>query len=157
MNELRFRRIAYRKNGTKRPAELYKLSFYSSLIKELLGEKRQYFYLEQKKNGWDDGFLSSRSLELVEKKSDNIFLKLKYWNPEKQCPVDLGDIEVSCKLSLGDLKQLICDHYLPDLVPEKLLIVEEETTLRINFLLPNSSSLVSFGLVFLFFKIFFFF
>jgi len=135
-SELKFRRVGYRKNGTKRATNLYEDAQYTLLLRELLGHKR-FFYLEQnRKEG-----------SLYRDIAGGMFLKVKRWNPETKQPEDIDDIMVMKQMLLGDLKVFLWTEYMPYLPPEKMLIIEEETAMKFNLLLENEIDLCSYDLI----------
>jgi len=140
LSELKFRRVGYRKNGTKRATNLYEPEHYSFMLRELLGHKR-YFYLEQNKK-------ERASLDPVLNANPNgMFLKIKKWSKKREEPEDVDDIVVPKTTLLGDLKLQLWAKYFPDVPPEKMLIVEEETTMKFNKLAEDDVDLASYDLI----------
>jgi len=135
----RFRRVAYRKNQTRRPMNFYKPADYDKKLKDL-GFKigRIHIYLEQD--------VDSRFPGLDESKIVNgIFISLRLWNHSKGKPISLRDMSLSDFTTVNQLKYLLSSLY-PSLDPSNLLIVEEEKEDIFNLLLHESSSLVEYSI-----------
>ncbi len=73
-----------------------------------------------------------------------MFLKIKKWNPKKNEPEDVDDIVVPKTTLLRDLKVQLWAKYFPEVAPEKMLMVEEETTMKFNKLVEDDVDLSSY-------------
>ena len=86
-----------------------------------------------------------------------MFLKIKRWNSDKNCPEFLDDLVIAktyqnsvllvinpTRTLIGDLKIQIWTKYLPDILPARMLFVEEETSMKFNYILENENRLASY-------------
>lgn len=140
---IRFRKVTYRKNGTKRPGVCLSPNEYSYLLREVL-ERKHHFYLEQDIN--EDFRTPSRNFS-YDNAEGNIFITIRTWNPVKQCPEDVRDITVNSSMSLLEFKNYLFRNRVVPYEPQNMLIVEEETDLRINILIADSLTLSLYGII----------
>jgi hypothetical protein len=102
------------------------------LISKLLGEKKKHLFLDQSK-------ADARDI------NGHIFLSIKQWNAEKKMPEYVCCLTVPSTMLLRDLKNYLASTYLPKMPADQMIIVEEETELRVNILLNDSLPLSMYG------------
>jgi len=114
----RFRRVAFRKNGTKRPMEPYSERKMTQKLSEIFPKKRDTakVYLEQSVY---PTFFDAKDFE------KGLSVSIRVWNIEKNCPSSLEDFLFNNCATFRQLKEF-CGKYL-DLKPEEMVIVDEET------------------------------
>lgn len=140
---LRLRKVTYRKNGTKRPGVCLTPNEYSYLLREVL-ERKHHFYLEQDIN---EDIRSPTRNNYFDNAENNIFISIRLWNSVKQCPEDVKDITVNSSMSLLEFKNFLFRNRIVSIEPQNMLIVEEETDLRINILIADSLTLSLYGII----------
>jgi hypothetical protein len=128
------RRVTYRKNGTLRPSTALQASESQDLISKLLGEKKKHLFLDQSK-------ADPRDI------NGHIFITIKQWNAEKKMPEYVCGLTVPSTMLLRELKSHLTANYLPKIPADQMIIVEEETELRVNILLNDSLPLSMYGLI----------
>jgi len=115
----RFRRVANRKNSTKRPMNAYPEEDYKKTLEALQIDKKPHLYLEQSTN--------SAFPDLDELNEDKCFVQIRFWNKEQRRSNTVRDFVFPKTMLVSDLKKLLSEKYLPNLKPEEMLLFEEET------------------------------
>lgn len=138
---IRLRKVTYRKNGTKRPGNFLTFNEHFHLIREIL-ERKHHLYLEQDIN--TDFFSNPREWAVTE---GDIFITIRKWDIETQQPQDVGDITVNSSMSILEFKRYLCQNRIVPYHPQNILVVEEETDLRINYLVADALSLSLYGII----------
>jgi hypothetical protein len=136
LDDLLFQKVIYRKNGTKRPSAFVSEKEHSSVLAAVLGDKKNHLYLQ-----------TTKLPEEYTAAQQNIVLTIRRWSSEEKRPIDIGDLSVNPNITLREFKQMIHERYMPSVVVEKMLLVEEETPLHVNILLNNTITLKNYGLV----------
>lgn len=126
------RRVTYRKNGTLRPSTALQASESQDLISKLLGEKKKHLFLDQSK-------ADPRDI------NGHIFITIKQWSVEKKMPEYVCGLTVPSTMLLRELKSFLAANYLPKIPADQMIVVEEETELRVNILLNDSLPLSMYG------------
>ena len=137
----RLRRIASRKNQTKRPMQYYKTTDYDKTLIDLGIDKRQHIYLEQ--------FVTEEETLKDDFDDSQTFLTVRIYSQTQRKPISLGDEIIPKSITLLQFKQYIIDKYFPqsDMKAEALIAVEEETDKIINPLLDNNMPMSKYGIV----------
>lgn len=135
--DLSIQAVSYRNNGTKRPARLIQGIKRDTMIVEIIGQRKNHLYLQQAKRAimYDENF---------------VVLTLKRWDPVQQKPVDMGDYSFASTMTLRQLKQqmVASNEFGVRNVPlGKLLLIEEETSFKLNVLLNDNMMLSEYQLV----------
>lgn len=138
---IRLRKVTYRKNGTKRPGNFLTFNEHFHLIREIL-ERKHHLYLEQDIN--TDYFSNPQEWAVSE---GDIFITIRKWDIESGQPQDVADITVNSSMSILEFKRYICQNRIVPYHPQNILIVEEETDLRINYLVADALSLSLYGII----------
>lgn len=135
----RFRRVANRKNHTRRPMQLYKDDDYTKPISDTQIDKKSYVYLEQDTDpnfpGLNEDFTD-----------DTVFVSIRLWSPELRRSTSIRDFIFPKSTTLGQLKLLLSQNYV-HLDPEEMVIVEEETEKTINVMVENNMTLKQYGII----------
>lgn len=130
----RFRRVASRKNNTRRPMQILQPPDYQKSLIEygLDNPKRGIIYLDQSTSEDFGGVGDFDNTQL--------FLSFRYWNSQLRRPMTIGDFNFPKSITVNELKQSLYEKELLPYKPEECVAVEEETEKTIN-LLDNSCSL----------------
>jgi len=131
----RFRRVANRKNQTKRPMNLYKDSDYQKVLSEVGLDKKCYLYLEQDA---DEHYSGLGDIE-----DDKSLVSIRVWNPELKRATSLKDFIFHKTTTIGQLKQTLADKYI-NMKPEEMVICEEETEKVINVMNDDKATLAKY-------------
>ena len=148
----RFRRVANRKNSTKRPMELYSPQDYEKQLKDLSLDKRQLLYLEQEKEESIFVFIpflffkkqkKKKKIDLIEldgfDTNEKVLLSIRVWNKELRRPTTIRDVVFLKSKTIGNLKEFLSN--LTKLNPKEMVLFEEETEQLINPLKDDSLTL----------------
>ncbi len=135
--ELSIQAVSYRNNGTKRPARMIQGIKRDTMIVEIIGQRKNHLYLQQAKRTvkYDENF---------------VVLTLKRWDPIQQKPIDLGDYSFPSSINLRQLKQQLVssnEFGVRNVPVGKLLLIEEETSFKLNALLNDNMMLSEYQLV----------
>lgn len=133
---IRFRRIANRKNHTRRPMELIKENENKALEYTNLVQK-PYLYLEQSESEDFDG--------LKDIQENHILVSIRFWNKELSRPSTVGDFVLDRTTTLGALKQLVANK-IPYPIDETIA-VEEETHKVVSPMPDDSKTLGDYSLI----------
>lgn len=144
----RFRRIANRKNHTKRPMQLYKESDYEKSLSEMGLDRRQHIYLEQDTDPSKRNVLLSLTVlafpGLDEFDDDKAFVSIRLWDPIAKRPTSIRDFVLPKSMTLRQIKEMLAEKYV-SLKPEEMVIVEEETQKRFNPMDQDNDTLSKYG------------
>jgi hypothetical protein len=121
MLHYRFRRVAARKNKTKRPMEAYLTEDYDKTVAELGLLRKRRLYLEQHE---DPNF---PRLDIV---PGSVFIQIRFWDGMR--PTTVGDFVLPRTTTMQELRALV-SKALPE-SPKHLVIIEEETESVANIL-----------------------
>jgi ICP0-binding domain of Ubiquitin-specific protease 7/A20-like zinc finger len=136
---MRFRRVAFRRNGTKRPDNAFLGKDYARSIRELSIEKlKRSIYLEQQEQA---NFEALESATV----SRNILLSLRWWDDENQRASSLGDVVIRNSMTIGELKQHLSN--VVKLAPAELVVVEQETPEVFNVARDDDATLEALELI----------
>jgi hypothetical protein len=135
--ELSIQAVSYRNNGTKRPARMLQGIKRDTMIVEIIGQRKTHLYLQQAKRSiiYDENF---------------VVLMLKRWDNVLQKPADIGDYSFPSAMTLRQLKQHVVasnEFGVRNVPLGKLLLIEEETSFKLNVLLNDNMMLSEYQLV----------
>jgi len=103
----RFRRVANRKNSTKRPMNAYPEEDYKKTLEALQIDKKPHLYLEQSTN--------KAFPDLDELNDDKCFVQIRFWNKEQRRSNTVRDFVFPKTMLVSDLKKLLSEKYIPNL------------------------------------------
>lgn len=137
----RFRRVANRKNHTKRPMQCYAEEDYQKSISDtnIAIDKKNCIYLEQD----TDPSFPDLNEDITD---DNVFISMRFWSKELRRPSSIRDFIFPKSMTLGQIKSILSKNYVP-LAPEDMIIVEEETEKIINIMPDDNNTLKSYNII----------
>lgn len=133
----RFRRIANRKNNTKRPMNLYKDEDMEKTLGDLMLDKKQMIYLEQ---DTDPSFPG-----LDDKGDDESFVSFRMWSPALKKPTSLRDYWIPKSWTLTQVKGFLEKE--TNIPASSMVLVEEETEKQLNLMLVEDQLISKYGII----------
>lgn len=136
----RFRRVATRKNNTKRPMNAYKTEQLTKTLNELGIDKenKTVLYLEQDLDPTFSGLPE-------EFETNKAFLSIRVFNRELRRPTSLRDIYVPKSTTLKELKEYLSP--MVGLPPEKMAVIEEETHKAVHLMAQDGNDLSKYQII----------
>eukprot|EP01116_Phalansterium_solitarium_P018807 TRINITY_DN5104_c0_g1_i3.p1 TRINITY_DN5104_c0_g1~~TRINITY_DN5104_c0_g1_i3.p1 ORF type:complete len:1258 (-),score=480.84 TRINITY_DN5104_c0_g1_i3:52-3825(-) len=136
----RLRRVAARKNQTKRAMNAYRDSDYVKTMVQLGLDKGSsaFLYLEQDTDPSFPGVDADID-------DDNVFFTVRLFDPELRRPTSVRDWVMARSTTLLELKQIVAPYV--GLEPAQMVAVEEETDRQLNVMLVDDEPLSKYGII----------